>query len=93
MDQIRLELIDTSGAPRTETFTGRLIVECNSGPHKGTKLYIDDAGRCIGYDAGSRRYWAFDREPDDDEIEAYCDTDEEFLSAMLKLGRKTDFSI
>ena len=34
MDQIRLELIDTSGAPRTETFTGRLIVECNSGPHR-----------------------------------------------------------
>ncbi len=90
LEQIELELID-DGAKRVHAFAGRMIVECNSGPHQGTTLYVDSAHHYIGYNVAARRYWVFDHDPDDDEIESYCDTDEEFLAAMLKLGRKTEF--
>jgi len=90
--EIELALL-SDGNASTKTFTGVLIVECNSGPHKGTKLYVDRDGQYIGYDVDRRRLRIFDHEPDDDEIESYCDTDEEFLSAMLKLGRRPHLSI
>jgi hypothetical protein len=85
--------LSNDGNASTKTFTGVLIVECNSGPHKGTKLYVDHDGQFIGYDVEQRRLRIFDHEPDDDEIESYCDSDEEFLSAMLKLGRSPRLSI
>lgn len=86
-------VLSNDGNESTKTFTGKLIVECNSGPHKGTKLYVDRHGQYIGYDVDQRRSWIFEYEPDDDEIESYCDSDEEFLSAMLKLGRRPNLSI
>jgi hypothetical protein len=92
MSEIALAL-SGGGKESTKTFTGTLIVECNSGPHKGTKLYVDRDGQYIGYDVDQRRLWVFDHKPDDDEIESYCDSDEEFLSAMLKLGRRPHLSI
>jgi hypothetical protein len=92
MSEIAL-VLSAGGTESTKTFTGTLIVECNSGPHKGTKLYVDRDGQYIGYDVDRRRHWIFDHEPDDDEIESYCDSDEEYLSAMLKLGRRPHLSI
>ena len=88
MQRIELTYVDRNGVERTKAFDGTLVVECNSGPHKGTIVYIDRSKRYIGYDADARRCWTFDHVPDDDEIESYCDSDEEFLSAMLKLGRR-----
>ena len=92
MEHLALELSGEDGKPYTETFTGKLIVESNSGPHHGTKLYVDSAGRFIAYKVAERKRRIFDRELDNDEIESYCDSDEEFLAAMLKLGRRGDFS-
>ncbi len=92
MSEIDLVLSD-GGNESTKTFIGTMIVECNSGPHRGTKLYVDRDGQYIGYEVDQRRLWIFNHEPDDDEIESYCDTDEEFLSAMLKLGRRPHLSI
>ena len=91
MQRIDLKWRDRDGVERVESFQGVRIVECNSGPRAGTSIYVDDEKRYIGYDAGSRRLWIFDHVPDDDEIESYSDSDEEFLAAMLKLGRSVRF--
>jgi len=91
MQRIDLKWLGRDGVERVESFQGLRIVECNSGPHAGTTLYVDDEQRYIGYDGNTRRLWVFDHVPDDDEIDAYCDSDEEFLSAMLKLGRGIRF--
>jgi hypothetical protein len=91
MQPVELKLVDSDGVERTETIRATLIVECNSGPHAGTQIYRDDKKRYVGYDVNTRRRWVFDHVPDDDEIDSYCDNDQEFLAAMLKLGRSTAY--
>ena len=91
MQRIDLRWLGRDGVEHVESFHGQRIVECNSGPHAGTTIYIDDEKRYIGYDVNAQRYWIFDHVPDDDEIDSYCDSDEEFLAAMLKLGRSVRF--
>jgi len=92
MGIIELLRANDSGDPYRETFIGKLIVECNSGARQGTRIYLDAEGRYIGYVSVERRYWVFEDTPSDDDIESFCDTDEEFVAAMLKLGRAPRFS-